>query len=465
MFSTNKLGWEELMAGISGRLIRGDLRNKARGVSTDTRTLTAGNLFVALKGPRFDGHGYLLQAFEKGAVAALVSEPLKSEPWPPDRIVIRVKDTLTALGDLAALWRGKFSVTMIGISGSNGKTTTKEMLAGILGREGPTLKNTGNLNNAIGLPLSLFSLNGNHRFAVMEMGMNHLGEIARLCQIARPSVGLLTNIGPAHLEGLGSLSMISKAKGELFEALDVNHWAAINYDDPRIRDLARSCRARKITFGLDPKAEVRAEQIVLTPQGGRFRILFQGEKAEVALPIPGEHNISNALGAAAAAFALGLSLEKIRPGLEGFTLPEHRLQVKKGPKGIQLIDDSYNANPASLKAALNTFQSLREGKRGGLVLGDMLELGAQASEAHREIGRIIGEMGVNYLLTLGPLSQDLLSEALKGGRPPHKAFGAESHEEIINELLNLIREGDVILIKGSHGMDMETVVRALEDRG
>jgi UDP-N-acetylmuramoyl-tripeptide--D-alanyl-D-alanine ligase len=465
MFSTDKLGWEELMAGISGRLIQGDLGNKAMGVSTDTRTLKGGNLFVALKGPRFDGHGYLLQAFEKGAVAALVSELLKSESWAPDRIVIRVRDTLAALGDLAALWRRKFSVTMIGISGSNGKTTTKEMLAGILEREGPTLKNTGNLNNAIGLPLSLFSLNGNHRFAVMEMGMNHLGEIARLCQIARPSVGLLTNIGPAHLEGLGSLSLIAKAKGELFEALDVNHWAAINYDDPRIRDLARSCRARKITFGLDPKAEVRAEQIGLTPQGGRFRILFQGERAEVALPIPGEHNISNALGAVAAALALGLSLEKIRPGLEGFRLPEHRLQLKRGLKGVHLIDDSYNANPASLKVALNTFQALREGKRGGLVLGDMLELGDQASEAHREIGRIIGEMDVSYLLTLGPLSQDLLSEALKGGRPPHKAFGAESHEEIINELLNLIREGDVILIKGSHGMDMETVVRALEDRG
>ncbi len=229
--------------------------------------------------------------------------------------------------------------------------------------------------------------------------------------------------------------------------------------------LARSCLARKITFGLDSKAEVRAERIALTPQGGRFRLLFHGEKEEVFLPIQGEHNISNALGAAAAALALGLSLEKIRPGLEGFKLPEHRLQLKKGLKGVRLIDDSYNANPASLKTALNTFQSLREGKKGGLVLGDMLELGTQTSDAHKEIGRIIGGMGVNYLLTLGPLSQELLSEALKGGRPPQKAFGAGSHEEVINELLNLIREGDVILIKGSHGMDMEAVVRALEDRG
>lgn len=465
MFNTDKLAWEELLAGISGRLIRGDLGRKATGISTDTRTLKAGELFVALKGPNFDGHQYVPQAFEKGAVAALISEPREMGAIPQERGIIQVNDTLVALGDLSGLWRGKFSATVIGISGSNGKTTTKEMLAVILDQEGLTLKNPGNMNNAIGLPLSLFSLNEAHRFAVMEMGMNHLGEIARLCQIARPSVGILTNIGPAHLEGLGSLTMIAKAKGELFEALEVNHWAVVNYDDPRIRDLARSCPAKKITFGLDPGAEVRAEWIALTTQGIRFRILFQAEKEEIVLPISGEHNISNALGAAAAALALNLSLEKIRAGLEGFKLPEHRLQLKKGLKGVQLIDDSYNANPASLKAALNTFQSLRQGKRGGLILGDMLELGAQASEAHKEIGRVIGKMGVDYLLTLGPLSQEMAAEALKGSQPPQKAFGAGSHQEIVDRLGDLLQAGDVILIKGSHGMDMEAVVRALEDRG
>ncbi len=464
MFSTDKMGWEELTAGISGLLIQGDRSRKATGVSTDTRTLKPGDLFVALKGPKFDGHDYLLQAFEKGAAAALVSEPLKSGLRPQEGIIIQVKDTLEALGDLAALWRGKFRATVIGISGSNGKTTSKEMLAAILEREGLTLKNPGNLNNAIGLSLSLFSLNEAHRFAVMEMGMNHLGEIARLCQIANPSIGLLTNIGPAHLEGLGSISMIAKAKGELFEALDVNHWAVINYDDPRIRELANSCRAKKITFGLDRNAEVRAQRLSLTSQEVRFRIYLREEQEEIVLPIPGEHNISNALGAAATAITLGLSLEKIRKGLEGFIPPVHRLQLKKGTRGVQLLDDSYNANPESLKAALTTFQDFRQGGRGGLVLGDMLELGSEAAEAHGEIGRMIGKMGVDYLLTVGTLSRELLAEASKGDRPPRKTFGSESLDELLHELLKLIQAGDIILIKGSHGINMEAVVKALEDR-
>lgn len=465
MFNTDKLGWEELIAGISGRVTQGDLGVKATGISTDTRTLKNGDLFVALKGPKFDGHHYVRQAFDKGASAVLVSDPVDPERLWPDKMIIQVLDTLTALGDLSSLWRKKFPITLIGISGSNGKTTTKEMLAAILELEGPTLKNPGNLNNWIGLPLSLFSLNEDHRFAVMEMGMNHLGEIARLCRIARPEVGLLTNIGPAHLEGLGSLAAVAKAKGELFEALEPHHWAMINYDDFRIRDLSRSCRARKTTFGLDPEATVRADRLSLTPQGIRFRILFQGEQEELSLPIQGEHNTSNALGAAAAALSLGLSLQKVREGLKGFKLPDHRLELKKGLKGIQLIDDSYNANPASLKAALSAFQSFRQGKRGGLVLGDMLELGPQALEAHQEMGKMIGEMGVDYLLTLGPLSREMVTEAHKGLRPPKQALWAQSRQELVDQLHQIIQEGDIVLFKGSHGMNLEAVVRALEDQG
>ena len=464
MFSTDKLGWDEWIAGISGRLIQGAVSQGIQGVSTDTRSLMPGNLFVALKGPRFDGHQYVFQAFEKGAAAVLVSEPLSPGMPPKDKVVIQVKDTLWALGDLAALWRRKFPVTLVGISGSNGKTTTKEMLAAILELEGPTLKNPGNLNNWIGLPLSLFSLNEDHRFAVMEMGMNHSGEIARLCQIARPSAGLLTNIGPAHLEAFETLWDVAKAKGELFEALDSDHWAVINWDDIRIQKLAYLCQARKITFGQASEAQVRAERVSKTCQGHRFRILFQGEE-EVVLPVLGEHNISNALGAAATALALGLSLQKVKKGLEHFHLPEHRLQIKKGIQGVRLIDDSYNANPASMKAALTAFDSLRQGKRGGLVLGDMLELGDQAMEAHRELGRMIGEMGVDYLFTLGPLSEEMLIEAQSGNRPPQKTFGVSNHKEILDLLPEIIREGDWLLVKGSHDLNMEAIVKALEEQG
>lgn len=462
MFNTDELGWTDLITGISGRLIQGNLGSKATGISTDTRTLKSGDLFVALQGPRFDAHHYVGQAFEKGAVAALVSTPVEIGMSLSGRGVILVQDTLTALGDLGALWRKRFPVTLIGLSGSNGKTTTKEMVSRILGLEGPTLKNPGNLNNWIGLPLSLFSLNESHRFAVMEMGMNHLGEISRLCRIARPEVGLLTNIGPAHLEGLGSLAAIAQAKGELFEALEPQHWAVVNGDDSRIRDLSRSCQAQKITFGLNREADVRADHVSLTPQGLYFRVSFQGQEKELQLPIQGEHNIYNALGAAAVALCLGLSLQKVEEGLKGFTLPEHRLELKKGLKGIQLIDDTYNANPASMKAALEAFQSLKKGKRGGLVLGDMLELGSQAVEAHREIGELIGEMGIDFLITYGPLSKELLSQALKGVRPPQKGVWAGSHQELVDQIGQVIEEGDLLLIKGSHGMDMEAVVRALE---
>lgn len=461
MFNTDELGWNELISGISGQLIQGDLAEKAIGVSTDTRTLKAGNLFVALKGPRFNGHDLVRQAFNKGAAAVLVSEDIAPGILTTDKSVIQVKDTLSALGDLASLWRRRFSVTLIGVSGSNGKTTTKEMLAAILEQEGPTLKNPGNLNNWIGLPLTLFSLNEGHRFAVMEMGMNHSGEIARLCQIARPSVGMLTNIGPAHLEGLGTLSDVARAKGELFEALEPDDWAVINWDDSWIRDRARTCKARKITFGQATDAEVRADRLSVTDRGIRFRILFHGEE-EIDSPIHGAHNVSNALGAAATALALGLSLEKVRHGLENVNPPDHRLQIKKGILGVRLIDDTYNANPESMKAALKVFQSLRQGARGGLVLGDMLELGDQSIEAHKEIGRLIGAMGVDYLLGLGPFSEGMLKEAQLGLKPPQRAFWASNHEEVIDRLKSIIKEGDWLLAKGSHGLDMESIVRALE---
>jgi UDP-N-acetylmuramoyl-tripeptide--D-alanyl-D-alanine ligase len=462
MFNTDHLGWDHLIQGISGRLIQGELNRKAQGVSTDTRTLQAGNLFVALKGPHFNGQTFLSQAFEKGAAAALVSEPFPPGVPASGKAIILVKDTLTALGDLASLWRGLFPVVLTGISGSNGKTTAKDMLASILQSEGPTLKNPGNLNNWVGLPLSLFSLQAGIRFAVMEMGMNRAGEIARLCRIAKPAVGLLTSIGPAHLEGLGSLEAITQAKGELFEALGPGDWAIINQDDFRIKELAQTCRARKMTFGLDPGAQVQGRLMDSTPEGFRFRILFQGEEQEVFLKMQGGHNIVNALGAAAAALALGLSLTTVRKGLEQASLPEHRLQLRKGVREVRLIDDTYNANPASLIAALSTFQSLRKADRGGLVLGDMLELGEQAGPAHQEIGALIGEMGIDYLLTLGPLSQALLEKALKGSRPPAQAFQIRTQEEAVQRLMEVMQPGDWVLVKGSHGLGMEAVVRSLE---
>jgi UDP-N-acetylmuramoyl-tripeptide--D-alanyl-D-alanine ligase len=417
---------------------------------------------VALPGPRFDGHHFLTQAFEKGAAAALVRDLPGTERVPDGGILIRIADTLTALGELARTWRGLFQPSLVAISGSNGKTTAKEMLASILELKGSTLKNPGNLNNWIGLPLSLFAMDEKTRFAVMEMGMNHAGEIARLCQIADPKAALLTSIGPAHLEGFGSLQAIARAKGELFEALGPEDWAVVNEDDPMIRDLGRACRAQKITFGLQAGAEVQGLDIRPDRQGFRFRISHQGQEKEIRLRIPGLHNISNALGAGAAALSLGISLETIREGLEHFTPPRHRLQIKSGLAGSRLIDDSYNANPASMKAALATFESLKHGSRGGLILGDMLELGPEGLRLHQEIGDIVGSLGVDFLLTLGPLSRELSLRAEAGKRPPEKIFHGSAHDEIIREIKKLLRKEDWILIKGSHGMGMEKIVAALE---
>jgi len=463
VFNTGKLPWEELISGLGGRLIQGDLGLHALGVSTDSRTLKPGQLFVALKGLRFDGHDHLVEAFEKGAAGALVERP-SAPKISQEKVVIQVADTLTALGDLARLWREKHSLPVVGISGSNGKTTTKEMTAVILEEMGPTLKNPGNFNNRIGLPLTLLTLNAGHAFAVLEMGMNRPGEIAELCRIARPGIGVLTNVGPAHLEGLGTLEAVARAKGELFDSLAEGDWAVVNADDERILELARTCKARQLTFGLSPQAQVRGEGVQRTEEGLRFFIASDWGREEILLSLPGAHQVSNALGAAATALLLGVPLDKIRTALARFSPPEHRQQIKKGRKGSRLIDDSYNANPASMAAALHVFSALRGGGRGGLILGDMLELGPQAASAHEEIGRLVGELGVDYLLTLGPWSHHLAETAAQGKRPPRSIVRAMDKETILKATEKEIREGDWILIKGSHGMGLDEIARLLEER-
>lgn len=467
MFNTDLLPWSLILQHLSGRLVQGDLTSRAWGVSTDSRTINKGNLFVALSGPHFDGRTFLSQAFERGAAGALISGPCSLDSIPASRIIIEVEDPLNALGDLARIWRKPFSVPVVGLTGSNGKTTTKEMLAGILEPTGSTLKNPGNLNNLVGLPLTLLGLGPEHRFAVLEMGMNRSGEIRRLSAIAAPTVGLITNIGPAHLEGLGSLEAIARAKGELFEALSSEDWAVVNQNDPRILELATVCRSQNITFGLDPRAEVRAEDIQPTSSGLDFWLCAQGHRRKIRLPLPGRHNVGNALAAAAAALVLGLSLDRIQEGLEGFSPPAQRLQIRVGSQGAHLLDDSYNANPASMEAALKTFQLLRQDQRGGLVLGDMLELGTWSKTAHGEIGNQVGRMGVDYLLTIGDQTPALRAEALQGNRPPGKAVHCRSLQELLEQLDRLIQAGDWILIKGSHGMGLATIVKGLqsEERG
>lgn len=420
------------------------------GVSTDTRALEAGQLFVALRGPNFDGHEFLKQAADRGASAALVSR--SCDVLLPQ---VRVPDTLKALGELAADWRRRFDIPVIGVTGSFGKTTVKEMMAAILSRTGPGLVTRGNLNNEIGVPLTLFRLGEGHRYAVVEMGANHLGEIARLCAIAAPDIGLVTTAGACHLEGFGSLEGVAKGKGEMFSSLPREGTAVINADDSFAglwRQLAGDRRI--VTFGLGPNSDFTARQVRQTA-AGELRFVIAGPDAEAAvrLPLAGRHNVMNALAAAAAATQAGAGIDHVAEGLAAMTAVAGRMQLMRHCAGGRLIDDSYNASPRAVRAALEYLGELPG--RPWAVLGDMGELGEQGPQLHAEVGRYARAAGIERLFTLGPLSENTVA-----------AFG-DGAEHFLDPatLIETLRKDlgpDVnVLIKGSRMMRLERVVKGL----
>lgn len=433
------------------------------GVSTDSRTLKPGDLFVALTGERFDGIRFVAGAKERGAVAAMIRQLGGSGDWPVDFAVMRVEDTRIGLGQLAAHWRGRFAPSLIGVTGSNGKTTVKEMIAAILRHaigiaevEAPSqvLATEGNLNNDIGVPQMLLRLRAQHRYAVIEMGMNHPGEIAYLTGLAKPDVAVITNAGAAHIEGLGSVEAVARAKGEIFSGLHRHGVAVINADDqfaPLWRELAESCRI--IDFGLRGNAVVSAsyqtDRLI-----SRLQLQLPGGSIPVMLQAPGVHNVYNALAAAAAATALNIDKETIAAGLQSFHGVQGRMQKKCGLHHALLIDDTYNANPESVRAALAVLAST-QGKKI-LVLGDMGELGHAAVELHRNIGKDARKAGLDQMLTLGELSAYAAETFGKGAR----------HFTDINELLHvtegLLANDVTLLVKGSRFMHMERVVQQLE---
>lgn len=436
------------------------------GVSTDSRTLKPGDLFVALTGERFDGSEFVLSAKEKGAAAALIPQAAGENVLSTGIPLLRVQDTRLSLGQLAAYWRSRFTLPLIAVTGSNGKTTVKEMIAAILRQataggevsmNAPAeriLATEGNLNNDIGVPLMLLRLRQQHRYAVIEMGMNHVGEIGYLTQLAKPGVAVITNAGAAHIEGLGSVETVARAKAEIFAGLDQQGTAVINADD-RYAALWRECAgARKIVdFGLREKAAVSAEYQA-DRLSNRIQLKLPDGIVEVKLQAPGVHNVYNALAAAAAAIAAGIGKASIAAGLESFQGVKGRLQKKSGLHHAQLIDDTYNANPESVRAALAVLAATT-GKKI-LVLGDMGELGKSAIDLHRTIGRDARNAGLDQLFTLGELSAYAAEEFGKGAR----------HFNNIDELLHatesLLADDVTLLVKGSRFMRMERVVRQLE---
>jgi UDP-N-acetylmuramoyl-tripeptide--D-alanyl-D-alanine ligase len=428
-------------------------------VTTDSRAITPGCLFIALRGERFDGHEFVSQAIRQGAAAAMVDQASAGKhqaDWQGLPLLI-VADTRLALGQLAAFWRSQQNIKLAAVTGSNGKTTVKEMLAAIL-REAAgadaVLATEGNLNNDIGMPLTLLKLRGQHRFAVIEMGMNHPGEIAYLTNIARPDVAVINNAGAAHLAGLGSVEEVARAKGEIFAGLAAGGTAVINADDAFAalwRELANGHSI--IEFGLEHPAQVSAT-CQPGPLDSEMKLRTPAGECSVKLPVPGLHNVRNALAAAATASALGIGNEAITSGLQKFAGVKGRLQRKSGLHGATLIDDSYNANPASVKAAIAVLASM-PGKRI-LVLGDMGELGTDASALHRELGAAAKQAGVDILLCHGDLCRAAADEF------GCNAWFFERIEELLADLENLLAPDVTVLVKGSRFMQMERVVKSFE---
>ena len=426
-----------------------------RGISIDTRTLQAGDLFVALVGNTVDGHDCIGEAQAKGACGVLVERPVKTS-----LPVLQVPNTLQALGKLAAAYRAQFSLPVIGLTGSVGKTTVKEMLVHLLSQECSVLYSTGNQNNEIGVPLTLMRLSDAHQVAVIEMGARQAGDIAYLADLAKPTVGLITNIGVAHIEIFGGVEQIAKAKTELFNALPPGGTAVLAMDDihlaPWLQRLKHvNCvQVRMQTAG---DADIRAKACVFSPASTQFMLVTPQGEYPIQLPIPGEHNVANAVLAAGAAHAVGLSWEKIQQGLNCFQPQvDGRLVVKQGRRGAVVIDDSYNSNPVSMQAALNVLARY-PGERI-VVMGDMLELGETAIAQHQSMGQCARALGITQFLGFGPLTAEAVA-----------AFGsAGKHAQTITQLLEALeallikyQNNAVILVKGSRGMKMERVVTAL----
>ena len=433
------------------------------GVSSDSRTLSAGDLFVALRGPRFNGNEFVGAALAAGAAGALVDAP---QPLALAQII--VADAQAALSRAGNAWREALDIPIVGVAGSNGKTTAKEMTAAILSRAGSTLATRGNLNNHIGVPLTLLRLEPGHRFAVIEMGANRAGEVAELVKVARPTVGLITNAGAEHLEGFGSLEGVARAEGETVAGLATDATAVLNADDEFV-DLWRGMTAaRVVTFGIANVADFRASDLRTTIAADGFRTRFRFSSplgaADIELHVGGRHNVANALGAAAAAAAAGATLEHIVAGLGAMRAVPGRLQLKQAACGAWIIDDSYNANPSSVRAGIEVLTSI-EGRRW-LVLGDMAELGDFAPDAHAEIGAFARERGVERLLATGQLAALAVERFGTGGQwfPDTEALTRE-----LLRALSAVRAADGepevrsvrLLVKGSRVNRLERVVTAL----
>jgi UDP-N-acetylmuramoyl-tripeptide--D-alanyl-D-alanine ligase len=452
------LGLDFVLNSTKGKLISGRKPGEFAGVSTDSRKISAGEIFFALKGDNYDGHKFVDEALRKGAAGAVIEN--SSHAYNDGKLLIQVPSTIKALGDLASEWRKSFpGLRLAAITGSNGKTTTKEMASSIISLKYKTLKNTGNFNNLIGLPLTLFRLDGSYKAAVVELGMNEFGEIRRLAEIARPDTGAITNIGRAHLEKLGGLEGVAKAKGELVEGFNGDRIFIVNADDPRIDRISQGVKCRKITYGITTGGtDITAKDIEPDGFSGiTFRMIARGKDFSVRINGIGMHNVMNALCASGIAVSFGCVKEEIVEGLLNFHPSYMRLELLSSPAGFRVINDTYNANPDSMRSAVDELMRLKGQGRAIAVLGDMLELGESSEGEHVGLGEYLSASGVDFAIACGGFGRALL----RGADAKTECRYASSHEEAARMIKEIARPGDLVLVKGSRGMRMEEVTKRL----
>jgi len=454
-WSNMRITLKQVAEATGGELRGGDGTREISGVSTDSRTIQSAELFVALPGERFDGHDFAAEAFAYGAAAAMVERELP-ELSAEEPLVI-VEDALRAYGQIAGWYRSQLDVTVVAVTGSVGKTTTKNMIGSILARYGPTLIAPGNLNNEVGVPRVLLSLTAQHRYCVVELAMRGPGEIGYLARMASPQVGVITNVGETHLGLLGTRDAIAQAKAEVLEALPDEGRAVLNADDFYCELFAELSSCPTVSFGYAPQADVRIEDVELRGlQGAEFALHIGAESVPVQISLPGGHNVTNAAAAAAAAWAVTGSTANIAAGLVACPTEEMRTEVGHTSQGVTVINDAYNAAPRSVMAALEMLAGV-DGRKI-FVFGDMLELGPATEEEHRRIGRLCVEQGIYWLIGVGRWGAVAVEEAASGGL---RADVAESTEAAVALICPELMPSDVVLVKASRAMALERVVEGL----
>jgi UDP-N-acetylmuramoyl-tripeptide--D-alanyl-D-alanine ligase len=459
---------DKLAHAVNGRLVSGSSAVRITGITIDSRSARPGDAFVALPGEHHDGHEFVADVLARGASAALITRPLGEveglceAAMSVGAVVIEVADALRAVQDLASWQRGRLSATVVGVTGSTGKTTTKDLLTSVLARRRRTVATTGNRNNELGAPLTILEADADTEVLVVEMAMRGLGQIARLAEITRPAIGLVTNVGQSHIEVVGSQEAIAEAKGELVAALPADGVAVLNADDARTRELAERTRARVTRYGMSAEADVRAEHVTLDEMSHpSFDLLVGDECVAVTLPTPGRHNVYNALAAAAVAVELGIGLGDIAEGLSAARVTDMRMQTFVTASGVTVVNDAYNANPTSMRAAVDTLAAMKTEGRRIAALGDMAELGSYTDLAHFRIGEHVARSGIDRLVTVGERATRIAEGARAAGMPVAAVAALPNVQNAGSLLAGEVRGGDVVLVKASRVMGLERLVEGL----